>query len=216
MMAAPHQTGAFTASATRSPRITTDNQIAGSTKGTAMPHTAVANPTNIIATNAIGQTRMARPPAIAPHIPTASIATRWSAPWSGWTSPEANEEAYSIIICSLANRVVNRDELRPVGKRRFHLHFGDHVGNTVHDLIPCQHSPAFCHEVRDRLSVPRSLQHDIRDKGDGFRIIQLEASRETPSSDDRRERDHQLVPFTWREIHLRLRRAAALNTTTSS
>src|SRR5262249_59404860 len=73
--AAPDQREAFTASAMTSPKTTIDDQIAGSTSGTATPETGVAKPASIIATKAIGQTRTARRPADAPQTPTDSIAT---------------------------------------------------------------------------------------------------------------------------------------------
>src|SRR5262249_10955850 len=80
MIAAPDQRGALRASATTSPRPTPDDQIGGPRSGTATPATAAAKPASIVATNAIGHTPVARPPAIAPHTPTATMARRWSAP----------------------------------------------------------------------------------------------------------------------------------------
>src|SRR5262249_20459866 len=138
MIAAPSQSEASAANATRRPRTTMDDKIAGSTSGTAIPAEALAKPTSMIATNAIGQTRMARPPASAPQTPTASMATRWSAPCSGWANPDTNEAAHSGIIGSLPNGVVNGDEFGAVEERRFHFYLLDHLGDAVHDLIARQ------------------------------------------------------------------------------
>src|SRR5262245_40479328 len=120
------------------------------------------------------------------------------------------------MIGSSANGVVNGDELGPVGEGGFDVDLLDHVGDAVHELIASQYLPALRHELGNRFSISGPLEEDIGDQRDALGIIQLEASREPPPSDDRGDRDHELVPFAWREVHRRLWPGAASNTTTSS
>src|SRR5262245_24925460 len=216
MIAAPDQRGALVASATASPRTTTDDRIEGSTSWIANPAAAVAKPASIVATKAIGHTRTARPPAIAPHTPTAVMARRWSAPWRGWAKPDRNEEANSCMIGSSTNGVVNCDELGAVGECGLHVDLLDHVGDAVHELIASQYLRALRQELGNRPSIAGAFQNDVGDQRDALRMIQLEASCQAPPSDDRGERDQQLLPFPWHEVHRRLRFRSASNTTTSS
>src|SRR5258708_31898795 len=102
------------------------------------------------------------------------------------------------ITGSLANWIVNADELGAIGERCFHLHLVDHFGDAFHDLIAGQDLAALGHVFGDRLAVACCLHDEIRYKRDAFGIVELDASCEPPSSDQRGERDHELVFFTRR------------------
>src|ERR1700741_1893878 len=120
------------------------------------------------------------------------------------------------IMASLSNWVVNADEFGAVGERCFHLHFMDHFGDAFHDLLAGQNFAAFGHEFGNRLAVACRLHDEIGYKRDTFGIVKLDASCEPPSSDQRREGDHKLVLFTWRQVHELLHSLARISTTTSS
>src|SRR5262245_50976288 len=120
------------------------------------------------------------------------------------------------MIGSSTNGVVNGDELGSVGEGGFDVDLLDHVGDAVQELIASQDLPALRHELGNRLSISRPLENDVGDQGDRLRVVQFEASSEPPPSDDCGDRDHELVSFTWREVHRRLWLWAASNTTTSS
>src|SRR5262249_43194093 len=85
------QRGAFTARATKSPRMTTEEERAGSTNGIGTPELATTKPASIAATKLIGQIQIARPPASTAHRPTAIMARMWSTPFKGWATPETKE-----------------------------------------------------------------------------------------------------------------------------
>src|SRR5258708_26024224 len=119
-------------------------------------------------------------------------------------------------MSSLANWIVNADEFGAIGERCFHLHLVDHFGDAFHDLIAGQDLAALGHEFGDRLAVACRLHDEIRYKRDAFGIVELDASCEPPPSDQRGERDHELVFFTRREVHELLRSMAGFSMTTSS
>src|ERR1700722_549703 len=62
----------------------------------------------------------------------------------------------------LANRVMNGNELRAVRKGRLHLHLGDHLRDTFHDLIAPQNLAALRRELRHRFPVACSFQNEVR------------------------------------------------------
>src|SRR5215813_13129499 len=117
---------------------------------------------------------------------------------------------------SLANWVMNGDELGAIGKRRFHLHLADHFADAFHDLIAGQYLAACGHELGDGPAVARSLHHEVGYQRDAFGVVELDASCESSPRDKRRDRDHQLVSFTRGELHWILRSWCAFSMTTSS
>src|SRR5215470_10418216 len=126
-----------------------------------------------------------------------------------------------IVICGLvllgsANWSMNGDEFGAVGECRFHLHRVDHLRDAFHDLLAVQDLAALRHELGNRLAVARALRDEIRDQRDTLGVIELHAPHEPPSSNERRERDHELVLLTWREVHELLPLMAAVSTTTFS
>src|SRR5580658_2700635 len=157
MRAAPSHRGALTASATISPSTMIEAATAAGTPGSCNPRVAAANPVSIVETNTAGHTQSARPPASTPHTPTVTIARTWSIPRTGCANPVATEANGSTAACAgltkhpvpsvriarlkalmirtpLADRVMNRNELRAVRKGRLHLHLRDHLGDAFHDL----------------------------------------------------------------------------------
>ena len=71
----PGHAGSRTASATSSPRISTEARISGSTAGSGTPAIAAPNPSAIAPTKPTGKSHSARPDRNAAHSPTASIAS---------------------------------------------------------------------------------------------------------------------------------------------
>src|SRR5262245_54851830 len=137
---------------------------------------------------------------------------------SGETSATVNARQTEIerIIGSLANWIVNGNELGAVGKRRFHLHLADHFADAFHDLIAGQHFAACGHELGNGPAVACPLHDDVGYERDAFGIVELDASGKPSASDKRRERDHQLVSFARREIHEILQFMAGFSRSTSS
>src|SRR5215510_3175221 len=102
---------------------------------------------------------------------------------------------------SSANGVVNRNEFGAVGKCCFHLNCVDHSRNAFHDLIMVKYFGAFRSQLGNRFASARPLQDEVCYQCDAFGIVELDAPREPPPSDERRERDHKLVSFTRGEVH---------------
>src|SRR5262245_63816167 len=91
------------------------------------------------------------------------------------------------IIASLANWIVNGNELGAVGKRRFHLHLADHFADAFHDLIAGQYFAACGHELGNGHAVPCPLHDDVCYERDAFGIVELDACGEPSASDKRGE-----------------------------
>src|SRR5262245_38506125 len=120
------------------------------------------------------------------------------------------------IIASLANWIVNGNELGAVGKRRFHLHLADHFADAFHDLSTGQYFAACGHELANRLAVAGSLHDEVGYDGDAFRIVEPDASCEPPARDKRSARGHQLVLFARATLPEPLHSMGAFTMTTSS
>src|SRR5262245_32286516 len=121
-----------------------------------------------------------------------------------------------LLTDSLANWIVNANEFGAIRERCFHLHLVDHFRDAFHDLIAGQDLAAFGHEFGNRLAAACSLHDEICYKRDTFGVVELDASCEPPPSDQRRERDHQLVFFTRCQLHELLRSIGGFSMTTSS
>mmetsp|Transcript_1945 Transcript_1945/g.3984 ORF Transcript_1945/g.3984 Transcript_1945/m.3984 type:complete len:332 (+) Transcript_1945:924-1919(+) len=93
------------------------------------------------------------------------------------------------------DRIVHRQQLRPVGKRRLHLHLSHHGRHSGQDLIPSQESRAHGHEVRHGalpakddggvapaeargLPVPDHLHHLHGDEGLRFGDVEFQSPRQ--------------------------------------
>src|SRR5262245_57806256 len=120
------------------------------------------------------------------------------------------------IIASLANWIVNGNELGAVGKRRFHLHLADHFADACHDLVAGQYFAACGHELGNGPAVACPLHDEVGYERDAFGIVELDASCEPSPIAKRRERDHQLVSLARRKIHEILQFKASFSMTTSS
>ena len=84
--------------------------------------------------------------------------------------------------------MVDGDQLGAVGKGRLDLDGFDHLRDAGHALVGGDDVGTRLHQVGDRSTVARALDHEIGDQGDGLGVVQLdtafkpaEASRETPS-----------------------------------
>src|SRR5215831_10826112 len=122
---------------------------------------------------------------------------------AGETKTPVNAKASKIgrSMGVLPNWIVDRDEFGAVGKGRFHLHLANHVHDAFHHLIGGEYFSASGHELGYRLAVTRPFQDEVRYDRDAFGIIQLDASRQAPASDQRRKGDHELVSFPRCEVH---------------
>src|SRR5262249_6855335 len=114
------------------------------------------------------------------------------------------------------NWVMNTHEFSAIGKRRFHLHLRNHLGDPFHHLVTAQNLAAFRHEFSNRLAITRCLQHEIRNHRNTLGIVELYTSLHPLPGDDRGKGDHQLVLFTRGQVHKFLRPPAIFNMTTSS
>jgi len=57
---------------------------------------------------------------------------------------------------------VDGDQLGPVGKRRLDLHFMNHFGDSVHDIVGAEHGATLVHELGNRQAVARAFESDNR------------------------------------------------------
>src|SRR5690606_36664114 len=79
------------------------------------------------------------------------------------TVPSAGRRApgpsVEVDMALLADRVVEGDELAPVGERGLDLDVVEHLGHPGHHLIPGEHLPAGAHQLGDGPSVASALEH---------------------------------------------------------
>src|SRR5690606_12390345 len=73
------------------PRTMTEARITGSTIGSGSAINEAAKPAPMQATKAAGTVRIARPPSMEAHRPTATMASTWSVPKNGCEKPAAKE-----------------------------------------------------------------------------------------------------------------------------
>src|SRR6516164_3003109 len=73
-----------------------------------------------------------------------------------------------------SNRLMHRDQLGAVGKRRLDLNLGDHLGDAVHDLYARKDVGAAFHQLGDGAAVARAFEDEVGDQRDGFRMVELD------------------------------------------
>src|SRR5688572_22338470 len=78
------------------------------------------------------------------------------------------------IIKALANRMVDGDELRAVGKGSLHLHVVNHFSDAFHDVAALQNRRSKTHQLRHRSAVPRAFENFVGNDRDGFRVVELQ------------------------------------------
>ena len=84
------------------------------------------------------------------------------------------------------DRVVQGDELRTVGERRFDLDLGEHVGDALHHVGTSEDVAAVLHQVGHTTTVPSRFEHPGGEHGDRLGIVEAEPSfaprRATPAA----------------------------------
>src|SRR5258708_5494611 len=100
-----------------------------------------------------------------------------------------------VASCS-ANRLMNSYELRPIRKRRFDLHIGNHFGYTLHHIAACEECCAIAHEVGDGSTVARSFKDGTRNERNRFRIVELEPACSASFGEQSGGEEQQLVFFS--------------------
>ena len=100
-----------------------------------------------------------------------------------------------------ADRLVHRDELGAVGKRRLDLDVGDHRGDAIHDLVGSQDMGASLHQLGDGTSVARAFNDEVGDERDGFGVVEPDAAGQALARDLGRHRDQELVLLACRQVH---------------
>src|SRR6056297_2784188 len=148
----------------------------------------------------------------------ATVTVIVSAPAFNSISPSAGKSSPGIILASLlrvwrmgsggwaladvlADGLVDGDQFGAVREGGLHLHVVDHLRDAFHDLLAGQHLRALFHERGHGLAVPRSLDDEVGDEGDGLRVVQLHAPFQAVARDHRGERYQQLVFFPGGEMH---------------
>src|ERR1700722_11265768 len=112
-----------------------------------------------------------------------------------------------------SDRFVHGDELGAVGKRRLDLNFRNHFGNAVHHLRARNDLAAALHQFSDAVAVACTLENEIGNERDCFRMVELDAALKSPARDHRRHGDQEFVLFARSEVH---RRALSLAITAAA
>ena len=100
--------------ATIAPSTIADSAMPISTPGSGKPSRPISPPNAITSGNATGSTQIAGAPSTAPHRPTATIASTWSSPDTGWASPARNPAAWPLFF------VRERDRRQQCEERNAH------------------------------------------------------------------------------------------------
>ena len=91
--------------------------------------------------------------------------------------------------------MVNRHELRPIGKRTLHLHLVNHIRNTGQNIFRTQQLLALVHKYSNGLAIADKLEKLCRDKRHGFGIIETQAPGIPLLREKTRVVQHQFVNF---------------------
>jgi hypothetical protein len=102
---------------------------------------------------------------------------------------------------ALSNGLMNRDQLRSIWKRAFHLNLGNHLGNALHHRIWRKDRRSQAHDVGNGPAIPNQLQDFRRDERDRLGMIELQAAGTAFSRDLSGGKDQQLVDFARRQVH---------------
>ena len=97
--------------------------------------------------------------------------------------------------------MVEGDEFAAVGECCLDLDVTDHLGHTVHDLIPGKDGAAQFHQFRDGDAVARALDHPRRQQRHRLRMVQFDAACQTVASDHPGNREQQLLGVGGRQMH---------------
>src|SRR5690554_3796306 len=90
---------------------------------------------------------------------------------------ETPNESFTEMGGRLNDGVVHGHELGAVGECGLHLDVGDHLGHPFHDVVSRQQRGSVVHEFGNAASVASAFQDSGGDQGDGFWVVQLQATR---------------------------------------
>ena len=99
------------------------------------------------------------------------------------------------------DRVVQGDELRAVGERRFDLDLGEHVGDALHHVGAGEDVAAVLHQVGHTTTVAGRFEHPGGEHGDRLGVVEAEAPFAPRASDARGLMEHQSFLFVRAEAH---------------
>src|SRR5690554_7898243 len=97
-----------------------------------------------------------------------------SRPAQSSISPSLSWYSPGVMARSSNNRVVDGDEFGAVREGGFHLHFVDHVGDAVHDVVPSEDFGAGAHEFGYGAAFAGTFHDFGADQGDGFGVVQFQ------------------------------------------
>ncbi|CAB4906521.1 unannotated protein [freshwater metagenome] len=100
------------------------------------------------------------------------------------------------------DRLVHRDQLRSVGKRRFHHHLGKQFGHTTQYVVGREHFPARRHQLGHGLSVTSTLEEVIGDDRDRLGVIEFQAASTAPPREFGGVADEQSILLVRRQPHV--------------
>src|ERR1051326_351505 len=142
---------------------------------------------------------MGRSPALATET------TRVSRPALRTTSPSGVNTSPGFMYVRLRDsvgrsldRIVDRDQLGPVGEGRLDLHFLDHFGDALHDVVDAEDRAAAIHELGDRQTIPCPFENSGADQGNRLGIVELEPARAAALGEQRGGEQEKLVLLAWR------------------
>src|SRR5258705_9208487 len=99
------------------------------------------------------------------------------------------------------HRVVNGNELSPVGERALDLDLFQHLRHALHHVVAIQDGDAEGHEVGDAAAVADAFQDLGGDQGERLGIVELEAAGPAPVRQLRGGEDEQLVLLAGGQVH---------------
>src|SRR5262249_17251299 len=107
-----------------------------------------------------------------------------------------------IAVSALAQRIVYCHQLGAVRECRFNLHLGEHLWDSLHDLIPAENLSAVAHQFCDGFAITGPFQQFRTDHGHSFRVIELEATLTPPPCHLSGNKNEELVDLTRRQMHV--------------
>src|ERR1700730_2124965 len=117
-------------------------------------------------------------------------------------SPSLAAVATALRLCAgypwprLFDRIVNRHQLRPIRKRRLHLHLVNHFRDAFHYLFARENLSAETHDFCNAPPVARGFHYLSTQDGHGFYVVEFQSTSLPAPRQIGRERDHQFFLFT--------------------
>ncbi len=101
-----------------------------------------------------------------------------------------------------ADRLVDGDELLPVGEHRLDLEDADELVDTRQDVVGREDARAEAHQFRDGFPVARSLADFVRDERARLRVVELQAAVPAPTSELGSQEEMQAVDLLRAQMHV--------------